>query len=644
MRFEPFADGPTKQLIDGVPDAIVLVDGSGAIVLANKQVEALLGYTEEELLGQPIEILVPERLRHRHVDYRGAFSRSPSVRAMGSGLMLTAQRRDGSEVAVEISLGPIATPNGVVTAAAIRDVTERRRQADEIRRTMWYLKSAVESIGDAFLLVDEHDRVVLVNSTARELFDGPLEDGVGERTFAEVLDGSLAAGVFDSPFESRASVRARWLAYHTAPDGLLELRDGGGRTLRIKERRTAEGGLVMLIADVTEDVMREEELHRAREAADAANAAKSEFLASMSHELRTPLNAVIGFTQLLQRDRKEPLSERQQERLAHVRRGGEHLLKLIDEVLDLSRIEAGRVTISPEPVELSDVLAEVRSSLEPVAERAGITLVVEPAELKPVRADRTRLAQILMNFGSNAIKYGREGGTAVFRVQQHGAMVRLTVIDDGIGIPETHRARIFEPFQRAGQEAGPIEGTGIGLTICKRLAELMNGAVGFDSVEGKGSQFWVDVPLFPSATPMPSAAARAAIAESALAGATTRQLVIYIEDNPSNIAFMRELFDELPHLELVTAPTAELGIELVRARKPALVLMDINLPGMSGIEATRRLASWPETSRIPVVALTAAAMTRDTARAASAGFHRYLTKPVMVDELVKVLEELLAPG
>ena len=641
-------DVPTelyRQLVDGVPDAVVVADANGIIVLVTRQAETMFGYTRAELLGQTIERLVPDRFADRHVHHRSTFAHEPSVRVMGSGLQLMARHRDGWDLPVEISLGPIETPQGRLTAAIIRDVSDRRRLEEDSRRKSFYLQSAVESIGEAFTLVDEHDQVVLVNSAARELFHVALAGPADARTFGDIVEESLAAGTFDTSQESREQLKRRWLDYHQAPSGALDIATADGQALRVSERRTAEGGAVMLVADVSADRARADELRRAREQADAANAAKSEFLASMSHELRTPLNAVLGFTQLLQRDRKNPLTERQQERLAHVMRGGEHLLKLIDEVLDLARIEAGRVSISPEPVDIGDVLVEVRSSLEPLASRAGITLVAEPlaTDVRPVRADRTRLAQILMNFGSNAIKYGRTRGHVTFSVQRMDDALRVTVRDDGIGIPVAHRARIFEPFQRAGQETGPIEGTGIGLTISKRLAQLMDGDVGFDSEEGRGSAFWVDVPLHSVGALARAKASGGTLAESLLSDTGTRKLVIYVEDNPSNIAFMCDALEELPAIELLTAPSAEIGLDLIRARLPAVVIMDLNLPGMSGIEATRRLAIWPETRDIPVVALTAAAMARDTARAAGAGFYRYLTKPVRLDELAQVLDELLSP-
>jgi CheY-like chemotaxis protein len=418
--------------------------------------------------------------------------------------------------------------------------------------------------------------------------------------------------------------------------------------LRVAERKTADGGVVATIFDVTDEVRHEEELCRARAQAEAASAAKTEFLASMSHELRTPLNAILGFAQLLQRDKKQPLSTRQLDRVEHVMRGGEHLLRLIDDVLDLARIEAGRVLISPEPVDIAEVLAEVKDTLDPMAAHASISLGIAPPPLdvREVIADRTRFKQILMNYGSNAIKYGRAGGNATFSVDlAENDMATISVIDDGLGIALSKQSTLFQPFQRAGQEAGPIQGTGIGLVITRRLAELMHGSVGFESNEGVGSRFWLQLPLHRRAQPAHAESSMPAPApESNLIGSEgPRHLIVYIEDNPSNIAFMEDLLADFERVELVTAPTAEIGIEIVRARRPDVVIMDINLPGMSGFEATQKLASWPETSDIPVLALSAAALIGDAARVARAGFYRYLTKPVKVDELTAVLEELLTP-
>jgi PAS domain S-box-containing protein len=525
-----------RRLIDAAPDAVIVVERGGRIVLANSQAERLFGYRRDELLGQHVEILIPERFRGSHVGHRGRFFAAPKLRPMGSGLDLYGRKRDGSEFPLEISLSPLPSREGAGEGAG---------------------EGSGEGSGDDDLLIS-------------------------------------------------ASVR-----------------------------------------DISDRKQRELEIRRLHALAEAASSAKSEFLASMSHELRTPLNAILGFAQLLQRDRKSPLTDKQRERVDYVLKGGEHLLRLIDDVLDLARIEAGRVLVSPEPVVLHEVLAEVHTTLEPMAARAEVELIVEPVPegCPQIVADRTRFKQVLMNFGSNAIKYGKRGGRAVVRTEVHGSgMVRVTVSDDGIGIPEDKHDKIFQPFQRAGQEAGSIEGTGIGLTISKRLAELMAGGVGFASSVGAGSEFWIEVPAHRPAPSSGDAAPSQVPVESALAAPRQqRYLVIYIEDNPSNIAFMEDLISDFESVSLVTAPTAEIGLELARARRPDVVIMDINLPGMNGFDATRLLHDWPETHDVPVVALSAAAMAHDLGKSEGVGFYRYLTKPVKVDELAAVLEELLLP-
>jgi len=627
---------PFRQLVDAAPDGILVTDQRGLIVLVNAEAERMFGYARDALVGQPIHVLVPDRLRARHPEHVQSFHASPRLRSMGSGLDLSGRRRDGTEFPVEISLSPIQHAGERLVVAGIRDVTDRRTIEREAKRANAYLVSAVDAIQDAFALYDEDDRVVLVNSACRQLLGGTLAGAIVGRRFTELLPDALGAGVFDFSDESRDALLQRWLAYHASPAGTLDVRTGRGRYLRVVDRKTPEHGTVSLMVDVTDDVLREAELR-------SASAAKSEFLSSMSHELRTPLNAVLGFAQLLERDRKQPLSQRQQERLAHVLHGGEHLLRLIDDVLDLSRIEAGRITISCEPVVVRDVLAEVATTLEPMAARAHIKLEIAPvsADLLRVVADRTRLAQILMNFGSNAIKYGKSGGRATFEATGNAGSVRITVIDDGIGIPADQRDKLFEPFQRAGQETGPIEGTGIGLVISKRLAGLMQGTVGFTSDAGRGSRFWVEIPTYRATSADLTATQHAIAALSPLTATGARHKVVYVEDNPSNIAFMRELVEDLASVELLTAPTAEIGLPLIRAHQPAVVIMDINLPGMSGFEAVNQLRTWPETRTIPVVGLSAAALLKDTTRAKDAGFYRYLTKPVKVAELTAILEELL---
>jgi signal transduction histidine kinase/ActR/RegA family two-component response regulator len=521
-------------------------------------------------------------------------------------------------------------------AAAVRDITDRRAVQRAATVAHDRLLSALESVQDALAIFDADDKLVLCNSVYRRglpSWTGPV---VGV-PFEALLDAEIAMlDLGDETFEAH---RARRIAYHHAPAGAIEVRSRDGRFWRIVDGVTPEGGRVKTIYDLSDDVQRQRELEQAKRHAEDANAAKTEFLRSMSHELRTPLNAVLGFTQLIQRDAS--VGERPKRLVEHVLKGGEHLLRLIDDVLDLARVEAGSIPLSLEPVAVREVLDEAASTLSAMAQRRGVTIQLDDdGQRWMVRADRTRLAQIVLNFGSNAIKYGKLEGRAILRARRVGEHVRVSVSDDGPGIPKDRQDRLFQAFYRAGQETGPIEGTGIGLALTRRLAEMMDGRVGFESQEGKGSEFWVELPVPATGIASGEALERKADVDAAMTDAT----ILYVEDNPANLAFMEEVMIDFPRVKLLTAPTGELGLDLAQTVVPNLVILDINLPGISGFEVLRQLRADERTRHIPVIALSASAMQRDVRRAEEAGFARYLTKPVKVDELLTTLSTLLRPA
>ncbi|MES2261101.1 MAG: ATP-binding protein [Pseudomonadota bacterium] len=385
------------------------------------------------------------------------------------------------------------------------------------------------------------------------------------------------------------------------------------------------------------------ELAMAMEEAKSANQAKSAFLSSMSHELRTPLNAILGFAQILTSDKLPSTLVQKKEFANHILKSGRHLLTLINEILDLAKIESGAVALSMEPVALDEILQECHSMTGPLAGNRGIRLLFPEACQINVVADRTRLKQILLNLLSNAIKYNRDGGAVVVDCSMSAPnMVRMSVQDTGMGLKPEQLAMLFQPFNRLGQESGAEEGTGIGLVVTKRLVELMGGVIGVSSSQGVGSMFWIEMrATVPLPSLLVSEAGKALSVASALPLRETPLTLLYVEDNPANLKLVEEIIRFRPDLRLLSAPDGHLGVELARAHRPEIILMDINLPSVNGYDALKLLRGDPLTSHIPVIALTANAMPRDVEKGLNAGFFRYLIKPINIDEFTEAINSTI---
>jgi PAS domain S-box-containing protein len=384
------------------------------------------------------------------------------------------------------------------------------------------------------------------------------------------------------------------------------------------------------------------ELNKAMAVAEKANLAKSDFLSSMSHELRTPLSAILGFAQLMESGSPSPTAS-QKRSIDQILQAGWYLLELINEILDLALIESGKLSLSLEPISLAEVMHECQDMIEPQAQKRGVSVAFPQFDIPYfVQADRTRVKQVFINLLSNAIKYNRVGGTVVVdHITSVPGRIRICVKDSGEGLTADKLTQLFQPFNRLGQEASGEEGTGIGLVTTKRLIELMGGAIGAESTVGTGSVFWIELNLTAEQRAARGTDISSAVAQSQVQTDAQLRTLLYVEDNPANLMLVEDLIARRPDIRLLSARDGNRGIEIARASRPDVILMDINLPGLSGLKALRVLAEDPATAHIPVVALSANAIPRDIEKGLEAGFFRYLTKPIKVNEFMATLDVAL---
>jgi len=652
-------------IFNSVNFSSIATDAEGVIQIFNVGAQRMLGYAPDDVIDRltPANISDAQELVERAASLSSEFGASISpgfealvykaLRGIEDIYELTYIRADQTRFPALVSVTALrSADNAVIGFLLIGTDNTARKKADaaqslldqRLRDQQFYTRSLIESNIDPLITTDTRGMISDVNKQT-EMLTGRTRDE---------LIGAPFRSCFTEPQRADEAISRVLQEGRLTNYELTALARDGEQTVvsfnvtTFHDRDGTLQGVFAAARDVTERKRFERalqetnvELGAAREAADKANLAKSEFLSSMSHELRTPLNAVLGFAQLMESEVPPP-EPRQQRSIDQILKGGWYLLRLINEILDLSMIEAGKVTMSQESMSVNDVLQDCKGMIEPQASKRGIAMrFPAPGNVFYVHADRTRIKQVMINLLSNAIKYNRIGGNVVVECAGSGEdRVRISVTDTGAGLSPDQLAQLFQPFNRLGQHDSAEEGTGIGLVVTRQLVELMGGQIGVDSVVGSGTVFWVE---FAASTP-PSLALdnidEDALERRHIAAQDAADLptLLYVEDNPANLALVEQLIARRGDLKLLTAIDAYLGIELACAYLPDVILMDINLPGISGYGALKRLRDDPVTAHIPVLALSANAVPRDIEKGLDAGFFRYLTKPIRVHEFMTALD------
>ncbi len=645
----------------------IATDAKGVIQIFNVGAERMLGYTAAEVMNQitPADISDPQEViaRAAALSIELGTPITPGFEALvfkaSRGIEdiyeLTYIRKDGSRFPAVVSVTALRDAQEVVigylligtdNTARKQVEAEQQRLDQRLRDQQFYTRSLIESNIDALITTDPSGIITDVNKQM-EALTGCTRDE---------LIGAPFKSCFTDPLRAEAGIKRVLLEKKVtnyeltarARDGKETVVSYNATTFYDRDRNLQ--GVFAAARDVTESRRLDQALQEtnvalegAKSVAEKANLAKSEFLSSMSHELRSPLNAILGFAQLMESGSPAP-APAQKESIEQILQAGWYLLALINEILDLALIESGKLSLSLEPMSLDEVLGDCQAMIEPQAQVGGIR-VIFPQWSSPVyiNADRTRVKQVFINLLSNAIKYNRVGG----RVEVHSeagaaGRIRISFQDTGEGLSADKLAQLFQPFNRLGQEDGIEEGTGIGLVVSKRLVELMGGEIGAQSTVGVGSVFWVELDAAYAPSLLCSVAEAPALVPVVARANAQRRSLLCVEDNPANLMLVEKLMARRPDIRLLTARDGARGIEIARAEQPDVILMDINLPGIGGIQAMAILAQFPETRLIPVIALSANAMPRDIERGLEAGFFRYLTKPIRVTEFMDTLDTALA--
>jgi PAS domain S-box-containing protein len=632
------AQAQLAAIVDASDDAIISQTLTGAIVSWNSGAERIYGYPSEAMVGRSISVLVPPGMPDVMPEVLQRMQQGEHLERYDT-IHIT---RDGASIDVSVTVSPVREPSGTVIGAATiaRNVTQRQAVARALHETQEKYRTIFENAREGIFYVTSDGQTVAANpALVRLLGYDSVEEFMSDpghllgswmTNHSHELWSRLEGGQGVHDFEMEGHRRDGTKIWVSAT--MVAVRDAAGSPV------TYQG----TVLDITGQKGSEASLRRETDEADRANRAKTEFLSRMSHELRTPLTAILGFGQLLQMGRLNPVQ--QTESVDNILKAGRHLLRLINESVDIAGIEGGRMAFSLEPVRIGDVVQDAMDLIGPAAEQRGIEINVFPAHADCyLTADRQRLVQVFLNLLSNAVKYNSEHGSITLSCGESKDKGNLTVLvaDTGPGIAPELRDRIFMPFERLGAERSGVEGTGLGLALSLQLVQAMGGTIALESEMGTGSTFSVTLPIVDGPVAQLGEINGCGPAPDDAGSAYPPCTVLYIEDNLANLEVMELVLAYRPGVKLISAMQGRLGFDLAKEHQPDLVLLDMRLADISGRQVLARLQSDPTTVDIPVVILSAEAMPGDVDSLLKAGARAYLTKPFQMEVILELMEELL---